>query len=131
MSVRLLDTNIVSFMVKAHPLGVTYRPHLVGYTLAVSFQTVAELNEWAARASWGPTRRASLAYTVSQFVVYHSDDVTCARWAEIRAARRTQPIAVDDAWIAATALAHGLELVTHNPADFRGIPGLSVVTEAP
>ncbi len=38
---------------------------------------------------------------------------------------------VADCWIAATALAFGLELVTHNPADFRGIPGLAVVTEAP
>lgn len=45
--------------------------------------------------------------------------------------RRAQPMPVADCWIAATALAFGLELVTHNPADFRGIPGLAVVTEAP
>ncbi len=33
--------------------------------------------------------------------------------------------------IAATARAFGLELVTHNPADFAGIPGLTVITEVP
>jgi predicted nucleic acid-binding protein len=32
---------------------------------------------------------------------------------------------------AATALAYGLELVTHNPTDFANIPGLVVITEAP
>jgi predicted nucleic acid-binding protein len=30
-----------------------------------------------------------------------------------------------DLVIAATALEHGLELVTHNPRDFRDIPGLT------
>jgi predicted nucleic acid-binding protein len=49
----------------------------------------------------------------------------------VRAVRKPRPIGVADAWIAATALAHGIELVTHNPADFAGIPGLTVVTEAP
>jgi predicted nucleic acid-binding protein len=38
---------------------------------------------------------------------------------------------VADAWVAATALAHGIELVTHNPVDFQGIPGLVVITEVP
>jgi predicted nucleic acid-binding protein len=44
--------------------------------------------------------------------------------------RRHKPIAVADAWIAATALVHGYELVTHNAGDFHGIRGLSVITEA-
>ena len=62
--------------------------------------------------------------------VLHSDEAVCEQWAAIRVARRAQPMPVADCWIAATALAFGLELVTHNPADFRGIPGLAVVTEA-
>jgi predicted nucleic acid-binding protein len=63
--------------------------------------------------------------------VLQSTPAVCARWAGARVARRRQPIGVADAWIAATALAHGLELVTHNPSDFRGVPGLAVITEAP
>jgi predicted nucleic acid-binding protein len=41
------------------------------------------------------------------------------------------PFGVADAWIAATALEYGLELVTHNAADFQAIAGLRVITEAP
>jgi len=52
------------------------------------------------------------------------------RWAAIRFERRHQPISVADAWIAATALVHGYELVSHNPADFQGIRSLTVITES-
>jgi len=53
------------------------------------------------------------------------------RWGAVRFERRRQPIGAADAWIAATALVHGCELVTHNPADFHGIRGLKIITELP
>ncbi|HTK76266.1 MAG TPA: PIN domain-containing protein [Gemmataceae bacterium] len=53
MATRLLDTNIVSYLLKGHSLATRYRPHLVGHVLAVSFMTVAELYEGAVRAGWG------------------------------------------------------------------------------
>ncbi len=126
MAVRLLDTNIVSFVMKAHPLATTYRPHLT-----VSFQTVAELLEGAALAGWGPAKLGVLTSTLQNLLVLHTDQSVCQKWAEVRAARKARPIGVADAWIAATALAHGVELVTHNPSDFQSIPGLTVITEAP
>ena len=129
MAVRLLDTNIVSYQMKGHTLAVAYQPHLVGHTLAVSFQTVAELREGAALAGWGAAKRATLHTTLSNLLILHSDDAVCQKWAEVRAVRRGLPIGVADAWIAATALAFNLELVTHNPDDFRAIPGLNVITE--
>lgn len=49
--------------------------------------------------------------------------------AATKATGRTLPFA--DSWIAATALSLGLPLVTHNRADFEGIAGLTVVSEAP
>lgn len=131
MTIRLLDTNIVSYRVRRHPLWPVYRRHTVGYTQSVSFQTVGELYEWADRNQWGSAKRAFLDAVIRSLLVYESDDDLCRRWAEVRAARRQQPIATDDAWIAATALANRVELVTHNPADFAGIPGLTVITEAP
>jgi predicted nucleic acid-binding protein len=131
MATRLLDTNIISFLIGRHSLANRYRPHIRGYTLAVSFMTVGELWEGALRARWGPGRIGRLTATLGGCIVYHSNDSICHSWANVRLQRRHQPIDSTDAWIAATALVHGLELVTHNPADFQGIPGLAIITEAP
>jgi tRNA(fMet)-specific endonuclease VapC len=131
VALRLLDTNIVSFVVRKNPLLAICRKYFPGYSLAVSFQTVAELLEGATRAKWGPAKQARLEMTLNSYIILQSDDATCERWAEIRAARRAQPIGVADAWVAAIALAYGIELVTHNPADFRGVPGLTILTESP
>ena len=93
--------------------------------------TVAELLEGAATAGWGARRLAHLSITIQSLLVAHSDSVLCQNWAAVRAARQAQLIGVADAWIAATALAHGLDLVTHNPKDFTAIPGLTIITEKP
>ena len=131
MSVRLLDTNIVSFLDKRHPLLSKYRQHIDGYQLALTFQTLSELYAWGTLANWGERRWHQLDTTLSTIGVIHSDDDICIRWAEIQGIRRAQPIGVADCWIAATALSYGLEFVTHNPSDFAGIPGLIVIAEAP
>ncbi len=131
MVVRLLDTNIVSYILKGLPLAVRYQPHLSGFTLAVSFMTVAELLEGAALAGWGSRRKAALQTMVRGLLVLHSDPTTCECWADVRVQRPAQPIGVADAWIAATAMARGIALVTHNPGDFQGIAGLSILTETP
>lgn len=39
-----------------------------------------------------------------------------------------RPIGPADAWIAATALFLSAPLVTHNPADYGGVPGLTLLT---
>jgi tRNA(fMet)-specific endonuclease VapC len=100
--------------------------HAVVYDWAVSFQTVAELLEGATLAGWG-----ALQTLLATITVLDGTTDVAARWAEVRAVRRAMPIGVADAWIAATALTYGLELVTHNPADFQQIPGLVVITEVP
>jgi predicted nucleic acid-binding protein len=44
---------------------------------------------------------------------------------------RATSTAIDtaDAWIAATALALNCPLVTHDAADFAGVPGLKIISE--
>ena len=128
---RLLDTNIVSYVMNNHTLAATYQPHITGYELAISFQTLGELLEGGALAQWGTVRWLRFQGMLSRLVVLDSSLNVSVCWAEIRAMRSAQPIPVADCWIAATALAYGLELVTHNPADFRGIPGLTIITESP
>jgi tRNA(fMet)-specific endonuclease VapC len=129
MALRLMDTNIASFMLKGHSLAQQYRRHLQGHQLAVSFMTVAEPYEWGFHARWGKARFARLEALLSGLDIIPSSTDLERRWGAVRCERRKQPIGVADAWIAATALVHGYELVTHNPADFHGIRGLKLITE--
>jgi tRNA(fMet)-specific endonuclease VapC len=124
------DTNVLSYMFKNHPLAAAYRPLMEGNRWAISFMSLAELHEGAARAQWGPAALHRLHEFLRAFTVVHSTDELSVLWGRIRAARRRQPISVGDAWIATTALFCACPLVTHNPADFAGIPGLQVVTAA-
>lgn len=128
MAFRVLDTNIVSYLMKGHPLAEQYRPHLDGHTLAISFVTVAELYEGAFRARWGKRKWAVLEAAIRRYVVVPSSRELCLGWGRLRYERRNQPIASNDAWIAATALVHHVPLVTHDRSDFAGIEGLTVIS---
>ena len=60
MKTLLLDTNVVSYLMRGHALGQAYRPLLANHALAVSFMTVAELYEGAYRNNWGTAMRHAL-----------------------------------------------------------------------
>ncbi len=128
MGAVVLDTNLVSYRMKKHPLAKIYEPHLKKRKLVVSFMTVAEMYEGAYRASWGIEKMRNLESVLGSYVVIQSSPSICRRWGEIRSERRHRPIAPDDAWIAATALANGWTLATHNASDFVGISGLKLIT---
>jgi predicted nucleic acid-binding protein len=127
--VVVLDTNVVSYLMKGHDLARLYRQHLEGKTLAVSFMTVAELYEGAYRRAWGKRKLAGLEAEIRKYLVIPYSPRTCRVWGQIRAARKARTIAVDDAWIAATAVAFKCPLVTHNPKDFEDVEDLCVITE--
>jgi len=93
--------------------------------------TEAELFGWGFSARWSKSRFAQLEVLLGGLDIVPSSADVDRRWGAVRFERRHQPIGVADAWIAATALVHGYELVTHNPVDFQGIRGLTVITEAP
>ena len=131
MALRLVDTNIVSFEIKGHSLAARYRPHLVGYTLAIAFMTVAGIYEGAFLARWGPRRLKHIETVLGRYIILYVDPDLCRLWGTVREQRRRQPIGLADAWIAAVALQYGCDLVRHNPSDFHGIPGLTIITECP
>ncbi len=110
MKSLLLDTNIVSYLIRSDPLARVYRPHLADHTLAISFMTLGELYEGAFRRSWGMDKRRHLDDMHRLFVVIAPDRNLCARWGEVRWMRRQQPISGEDAWIAATAIEYGCRL---------------------
>lgn len=131
MDVILLDTNIVSFILKGDTRASDYEPHLKGRQLAISFMTVAELYQWAAVRKWGERRQDQLTQTLKvNYTVLSFDVRLCQIWGELRAERQSigKPISSQDAWVAATALHYGLPLVTHNPKDFADISNLKIIT---
>jgi tRNA(fMet)-specific endonuclease VapC len=132
MATVVVDTDVVSFLVKHDSRAQLYRPHLHGNLLLISFMTLAELDSWALRRNWGQQRRSSLERYLDGFTVHPVNRELCLPWAEVTdSARRSgRPIGCADAWIAATALIHGAPLVTHNARDYSGVDGLSLISEA-
>ena len=49
MTQIVVDTDVVSFLFKNHPIGASYDPELASRLLLVSFMTVAEVERWALR----------------------------------------------------------------------------------
>lgn len=131
MSLRVVDTDVVSYLFRGREAAARYRPHVAGHTLLISFMTVAELYELTARRSWSGARLARLEANLRSYVVVPSSNDLAKTWGRVRAERRHQPISVADGWIAATALARGCPLVTNNAADFQGIAGLTVISAPP
>lgn len=127
----VVDTDVFSFIFKQDTRAALYQPHLSGHLLVLSFMTVAELDLWAVSRNWGIARKQRLEKTLRRYRVMESSRDLGKVWAAVEDnARRTgRPIAVPDAWIAATALHYGVPLVTHNAADYAWVPGLTVVTE--
>ena len=92
--------------------------------------TVAELERWAIQYHWGEQRARWLHLYLRRFTVVPSSPDLCLRWAEVTVAAQAagRRIECADAWVAATALLYDAPLVTHNRADYLGVPGLSILS---
>ncbi|MDZ4287242.1 MAG: type II toxin-antitoxin system VapC family toxin [Prosthecobacter sp.] len=104
----------------------------------------AALPEYAGLRLWLAAPCAVSAITLVEVLGYHGLDdealvefelwfermtvhqVTEAVLRQAATVRRQHRLKLGDAIIAATALEHGLELVTRNVADFKNIPGLTL-----
>lgn len=99
-------------------------------SMRVSIVTVAELRAGVLAAADLETRARRLA-TLDRALRIEAvpiDEVVGSTWATLRVALRDvgKRMKANDAWIAATAIALGVPLVTQD-ADFDGVPGLDVV----
>ena len=103
METRLLDTCIVSYWFKEHPLAEIYRPLLDDKLLGLSFITLGELYRWPLTKNWGEKRLCEYEEALKTYVVLWCDDTTCRWWAKISAIKG-RPMPANDSWIAATAL---------------------------
>jgi tRNA(fMet)-specific endonuclease VapC len=127
----VVDTNIVSYIFKGDSRGALYQKYLDNAVLILSFQTLAELQRWSLERNWGTKQKRALKKLLQGFTVVHSSESLCERYAEVMASARAKgkPILSADAWVAAVALELSIPLVTHNPNDFRGVAGLTLITE--
>ena len=97
----------------------------------MSFVTITEMRFGAIKAAWGEVRRRGLERALAQVVVVQPDDDLMLTCAELRATCLSaghplgQKVHEADRWIAATAMALGVELISSD-AVFSGIAGLAV-----
>ena len=127
----ILDTNIVSYLMKGGPLAEAYAPHVQDRLLSIAFITAGELYYWAEKYNWGDKKRKTLETMLRNFVVipYDHEIARCYGRLVVERNRRGKPIAPNDAWIAACTVRHAVPLVTHNAKDFEGITAIEIITE--
>jgi tRNA(fMet)-specific endonuclease VapC len=137
MAIVLLDTSVGSLLLPqrtARPERALYEPYMLGNTLALSFQSAAELWKLAEKRRWADRRRAELEAFVRKFLVIPYDYELARIWARICVEAETEgrPFETGDAWIAATAVYRRLTLLAHD-RDFKGrsIAGLTLICLLP
>jgi len=137
MSVVLLDTSVASLLhpkKKSDAVRAQYEPHVRGQTLALSFQSVAELWDWAEANRWGEAARRGLDAFIRRFLVIPYDFELAQVWARVMAASRRggRRLESGDCWIVATAVHRKIPLLTHD-RDMVGhsIPDLRTVSYLP
>ena len=127
----VIDTCIVSYLMRGGPEATAYAPHLQGRLLAISFITVGEMYFGAEKRRWGEQKRRELETTLRNFVVIPYDHEIARCYGRLVAERQRSGMRIqpNDAWIAACTVRHAVPLVTHNSKDFVGISGLKLITE--
>ena len=134
MSVVLLDTTVVSML---HPkrrgseILERYAAHMERQTLALSFQSVAELWGWAEARAWGDEARSGLDRFIKCFLVIPYDYALAQAWARTMHSSQSEGrrLETGDCWIAATAIHRQIPLLTHDRDFLRlPIPGLEVIS---
>jgi tRNA(fMet)-specific endonuclease VapC len=127
----LFDTDAISELLRPRPAAGYVRwlaavPREEQFTSAV---VVGELFKGAFRSSAVARHLDNVEKRVLPAVTVLSYDVAAARaYGQVRAQleKSGRPLADADLQIAATALVHGLEVVTGNVRHFKRVPGLRV-----
>ncbi|MDP3711845.1 MAG: type II toxin-antitoxin system VapC family toxin [Mycobacteriales bacterium] len=121
----LLDTSVLVALESGRPV----REALVPREVFVSIVTIAELRLGVLTAP--PDQRALRLATLEGALALDPlpvDVEVAEAWTQLREQLRQlgRRMPMNDSWVAATALAHDLDVVTQD-ADYDDVPGLSVV----
>ncbi len=127
LTTGLADTSLFI----AEEVGRPIRRDLVPDQLRVSTITVGELRLGVVTATDPETRERRLDTYMSavRLVPVPVDEAVARKWALVRIGLRdtSTEARVNDSWIAATALALGIPVVTQDD-DYDGIPDLEVIS---
>lgn len=127
-SVRyMLDTDTCSFVIRGGNEKLRKRIQRNAGRLCVSAISVAELR-FGARKKGSARITDAVEFFLELVDVVPWDEEAAGRYAEIRAVLESvgTPIGNMDTLIAASALADGCVIVTHNTDHFGRVPGLSI-----
>ena len=118
----LIDTNILIYHTAGDPQATAFINRLImQHSFNVSILVKIEFLGWDKHTPEGFEKCKKL---MDAATVYLVDEMVAMKAIEIR---RTVKIKIADAVIAATALAHGLQLATKNVDDFRQINELRIL----
>lgn len=124
----LFDTDVLSFRFRARRQEIApFRIYWENKASAISEVTYAEAMEGSISGFTEATQKEYEAYLRGYILVPIDRRVTKA-WAQLVARNKQRHVALgdNDAWIAATAIRHGIPLLTNDRA-FRLIPELTVL----
>lgn len=133
----LIDTNVLSELRRPQP-----QPAVLDWfekhprrTLYLSVLTLGEIRKGIAKMPPGQRRDALDHWLEQDLALYFSgrllpvDAATADAWGQL-SARVQRPLPAIDGLLAATAIRHGMSLVTRNTHDFEDL-GLSVINPWP
>ena len=129
----LLDANVVSEIVRPRPSArvLTWFDQAPDDALHLSVLSLGEIREGVEKLADEPRRERLRIWLEHDLRAWFGDRLlaVCAdvadRWGRLLA-DIGRPVSAIDSLLAATALHHGLRIVTRNESDFR-FPGLDVV----
>lgn len=127
MTVGLLDTSVFIAREVGRPLDVAALPDESG----VSVVTIAELRLGVLQAADDTIRSARLSTLAAaqRLEPLPVDEQVAAAWALLRRRLREAGLRmeINDSWIAATAIAHGMAIITQDLGFPDAIPNLTVI----
>lgn len=123
----LLDTNWLLDYVGGKTAAITLLNQLAAEEIALSVITLGEVYEGVYRKPLTNRQQMALDGMVTSSTLFDVDVKVATEYARIRAQLRStgNPIPDNDLWIAATAVAFDLVLVSRD-AHFQRVPGLRV-----
>ena len=126
MNAGIADTSVFIARESGRPLEWQSLPERVG----VSVITIGELRAGVLAASTLDLRDRRLATLTeaSALAAIPVDERVAEAWAHLRVSLRDAGLrmGLNDSWIAATALAHGVPVITQD-ADYAAVAGLEVI----